>query len=98
MPDSIDTKDSPGALADETLDAIRDALELQLLASGYLHRALRNLSREAHAKSLQAEQVLVALKQLWYSLPDVQRACDRKEQARALEQIIAMCINEYYGT
>ncbi|HEX5437248.1 MAG TPA: hypothetical protein VFW98_08810 [Gemmatimonadaceae bacterium] len=98
MPDSIDTKDFSGALADETLEALRDALELELLASGYLHRALRNLSREAHAKSLQAEQVLVTLKQLWHSLPDVQRARTRAEQARALEHVIAMCITEYYET
>lgn len=98
MSDRIDTKDVPGAITDETLEAIRDALELQLLASGYLHRALRTLSREAHAKALHAEQVLSALKQLWYSLPDVQRARGHEEQARALETIIAMCINEYYRT
>ncbi|HEX6965791.1 MAG TPA: hypothetical protein VF166_08320 [Gemmatimonadaceae bacterium] len=96
MSDRTDIKDIPGAITDETLEAIRDALELQLLASGYLHRALRMLSREAHAKALHAEQVLAALKQLWYSLPDVQRARSPEAQARALESVIATCINEYY--
>jgi hypothetical protein len=98
MPDSIDTRNSPDTISDETLDAIRDALELQLLASGYLHRALRALSREAHAKSLPAERVLVALKQLWYSLPSVQHARGQEEQTRALEHVVATCIKEYYGT
>jgi hypothetical protein len=98
MPDSTDTRHSPGTISEETLDAIRDALELQLLASGYLHRALRDLSREAHAKSLPAEQVLVALKRLWHSLPNVQRARGQEEQTRALEHVIATCIKEYYGT
>ena len=98
MPEWIDIEDDLGAISDETLDAIRDALQLQLLASGYLHRALRTLSREAHAKSLPAEQVLAALKKLWYSLPDVQRARDRAEQTRRLEAIIATCVEEYCRT
>jgi|SRR5690242_6030775 len=98
MPEWIDIQDNLSALSAETLDAIRDALELQLLASGYLHRALRALSREAHAKALPTEDVLAALKKLWYSLPDVQRARDRGEQTRQLEGVIATCLEEYCRT
>jgi len=94
----IHIQDNLRAPSDETLDAIRDARDLQLLARGSLHRALRARSREAHAKALPTEDVLAALKKLWYSLPDVQRARDRGEQTRQLEGVIATCLEEYCRT
>ena len=65
-----------------------DAADLQL--------ALRRVADEARSKRMHAEQLLVALKDVWYALPPVQKTSETEAQSRTLQRIITLCIREYY--
>ena len=87
-------------ISDETLTALRIALQQRLSGAtgdAEIRQALRAMSAEARAESLRVEQVIVALKRVWESLPEVRRASDRQEQNRLLERVVTLCIQEYYA-
>jgi len=64
---------------------------------GDLPAILRRVAAEARAKHMHAEHLLIALKDVWYSLPSVQQAPEGEEQARMLQRIITLSIRQYYG-
>jgi hypothetical protein len=90
---------APG-LAEETVTRARDAL------SGYLddpevhgpdlRDALDVMAAEARDKKMLPEQLLVILKDLWYTLPAVRAVEDSGAQIRMLQRVVTMCIKEYY--
>ena len=89
----------PHALANETIALVRD--ELARYVSGSqdgeaLGQALQVAAREARTKRILAEHLLVVLKDVWYGLPEVQRASDPTDQVRMLQRVVTMCIREYY--
>ena len=87
-------------ISDQTLTELRVALQQRLSGStgdAEIRQALRVISEEARAESLKVEQEIVALKRVWESLPEVRRASDRQEQARLLERVVTLCIEEYYA-
>jgi hypothetical protein len=92
----------PDALAPETVEAVRLALE------GYsrsptkepatdVRRALHQLAREARQKDVSPEQLLVVLKGIWYALPEVRIAGGASEQVHVLQRVVTMCIQEYFA-
>jgi hypothetical protein len=90
----------PGGLAEETTQAVRAALVGYLRAPGSateLRSALNRMADEARAKAILPEHLLVTLKQLWNSLPEVRSVGDVDEQTRMLQRVVTMCIREYYG-
>ena len=90
----------PSGLAEETTEAVRAALVSYLHAPGSsteLRAALNRMAEEARTKAILPEHLLVALKQLWGSLPDVRAIGDADEQTRMLQRVVTMCIREYYG-
>jgi hypothetical protein len=62
-----------------------------------LKQLLVRAADEARSKGVQAEQLLVALKDIWYSLPQLSRS-GSDVQSRLLQQLIARSIQEYYAT
>jgi hypothetical protein len=64
----------------------------------YLREALDELATEARIKAVPPEQLLVVLKDLWYSLPAVRTIDDFGAQVRTLQMVVTMCIKEYYRT
>jgi hypothetical protein len=42
------------------------------------------------------EHLLITLKQIWSSLPEVRSVGDVEEQTRMLQRVVTMCIREYY--
>ena len=91
----------PRSLDEETIETVRTALTAHLRLqptqeSDTLHEALQAMAREAREKSILPEHLLVALKDIWYSLPDV-RAKENGEQARVLQRVVSLCIREYFG-
>ena len=92
----------PAALSAETVAALRAALQKYLEepeANGQaLQSALGRMAQEAHQKSIAPEQLLVALKDVWYSLPAVQTLVEPEGQVRLLQRVVTLCINEYYRT
>lgn len=90
----------PSRLDDATVDAVRDALRPYLIDDSdpsALQRALLRMSAEAREKDMRAEQLLVSLKDIWHSLPEVRAMTDTAEQVRLLQRVVTMCIKEYYS-
>ena len=93
---------TPGhpALAAETIDTVRSALSAYVSESSdgeRLRQALDRMAAEAREKSILPEQLLVVLKDVWYSLPNVRAISEPTEQIRLLQRVVTMCIKEYYG-
>ena len=58
---------------------------------------LARAATDARSKGMQAEQLLLALKDIWYSLPELSTQPGNDGQTRLLQQLIARCIQEYYA-
>lgn len=86
----------PAILAD-----LRVALN-QSLESGSHGDKLKGLlvraAADARQKNVQAEQLLLALKGVWYSLPGLAALPGNEVQARLLQELIARCVQEYYAS
>ena len=90
----------PSRLADETVHALREALRRYLsneLTPSPLQAALLLVAREAREKDILPEQLLIALKDVWYALPEVRAMTDSGQQVRLLQRVVTMCIKEYYS-
>jgi len=83
-----------------TVNELRLALTKSLEQGDHgdgLKTLLARAAAEAREKGMQAEQLLVALKDVWYSLPHLAANPGDERQTRLLQQLIARCIQEYYG-
>jgi hypothetical protein len=90
----------PSRLPDETVHALREALRRYLsngLTPGPLQAALLLTAREARERDILPEQLLIALKDVWNSLPEVRAMTDNGQQVRLLQRVVTMCIKEYYS-
>jgi len=90
----------PSRLDDATVAAARAALRAYLANgadSAALRGALLRMSTEARAREILPEQLLVVLKDVWGSLPEVRAMTDVGEQVRLLQRVVTMCIKEYYS-
>lgn len=89
-----------GAVPPQVLDALRDALVLQLerpeLADGQLPLALHAFVDAARARGLRAERVLVHLHTVWDSVTDSRGIANPREQKSLRERLVTMCIEHYY--
>lgn len=91
----------PNVLAQETVDAVRRALLHHARTLGEpaieLRTALHALAREAREKAVPPEQLLITLKNVWQSLPEVENARDFGEQTRTLQRLVTISIKEYFA-
>jgi hypothetical protein len=92
---------SPGpTLTEETIEAVRSALVHYVdapEAGDRLRVALRRMALEARARKMLPEQLLIVLKDVWYSLPPVRRIAEPTDQIRLLQRVVTMSIKEYYA-
>ena len=91
----------PRRLEDGTIEAVRSALRSYSetgAASAALHEALVRMAAEAREKDMLPEQLLVVLKSLWSSLPEVRAISDTKQQISLQQRVVTMCIKEYYSS
>lgn len=97
---AFDRTPSQPTLDPATLDALRTALA-RSVADGTHADGLRELlcktTDEARAKDMTAERLLVILKDLWHSLPEVANAVSTDAQHRLLQELVSRCIQEYYS-
>jgi len=96
-----DSSPPPAAgLAEETVARARVALSQYLDdpegGAQELRDALDVMATEAREKTMLPEQLLVVLKDIWYSLPAVRALSDSSQQIRLLQRVVTMCIKEYY--
>ena len=90
----------PSRLDDDTVAAVRAALRAYLANSAdsaALQSALQRVSAEARERTMRPEQLLVVLKDVWSTLPEVRAMSVAGEQVRLLQHVVTMCIKEYYS-
>ena len=83
-----------------TVSELKAALSQSIATGDHgddLKTLLARAAAEARQKGIQAEQLLVALKEIWYSLPHLAASRVDETQMRLLQQLIARCIQEYYA-
>ena len=91
----------PRPLGDATSLALRDAV-LRLWSQpedgdGALHAAIAQMVAEARQRSLRAEDLIVAFKDLLSHLPELNAPDRRLEAVRFRERLITLCIKAYYA-
>lgn len=93
------TSDRP-ELSAEALQALESAMR-EYVATGVssptLEPALAQIAAEAREKKIRAEQLLIALKDVWFGLPAVERARTSEEQNAMLQRIVTLCVRVYYS-
>ena len=83
-----------------TVEALRAVLA-RSITNGNHEDDLRNLlcqtAAEAREKGIRAEHLLITLKDIWFSLPElVHRSANDVDNA-LLQELISRCIQEYYS-
>jgi hypothetical protein len=90
------------AVLDPAVIAEMRAVLSRSLESGNHGSELRGLltraASEARQRGILAEQLLIALKDVWYSLPQLSAQPNNEVQTRLLQELIARSISEYYSS
>jgi len=98
---AFDRSSGPPALDPATVAELRAALARSAANGDHgdeLKDLLARAATEARRNGVQPEQLLVALKDVWYSIPNLSAHSANDVQTRLLQQLIARCIQEYYAT
>lgn len=93
------TPTSP-SLDETTVQALRAMLGRSAANGSHdpqLDDLLCKTAREARNKGILAEQLLIMLKDIWYSLPDVAARTASDVDNSLLQELISRCIREYYA-
>ena len=97
---AFDRMPSP-RLEDPTVEALRTVMQRAMRKGDHgmeLQEVLARAATEAREKDIYAEQLLVIMKDLWYSLPDLRGAADIDRQNELLQELISRCITQYYAS
>jgi hypothetical protein len=94
---------TPGnTVLDPALAAEMRAVLSRSVASGNhdgdLKALLARAAADARQRGILAEQLLIALKDVWYSIPQLSSQTSSEVQSRLLQELIARSIQEYYST
>ena len=83
-----------------TIEALRAALA-RSITNGNHQDDLRDLlcraATEAREKGIRAEHLLIALKDIWFSLPELADRSVNDVDNSLLQELISRCIQEYYA-
>lgn len=85
----------------DTLNALRSVMQRAVRKGDHeqdLQTVLARAAAEARDKNIHAEQLLVIMKELWFSLPELRSADDSERQTKLLQELISRCITQYYAT
>ena len=97
---AFDRTPSLPTLDPATITALRDALSRSVVQGNHsdeLRDLLCRAAAEAREKGIQAERLLVVLKDIWYSLPGLSNASSSDVENALLQDLISRCIQEYYS-
>ena len=93
------TPSSPN-LDPATVDQLRTTLA-RSIAHGNHQEELRGLlcsaATQARDRGIQAERLLIILKDIWYGLPQVANATSSDAENALLQELISRCIQQYYA-
>ena len=88
------------ALDEHTVDALRAVLARSVINGAHdtkLRDLLCTTAMEARTKGIQAEQLLIILKDMWHSLPELLAKTSSDVDNTLLQELISRCIQEYYA-
>jgi hypothetical protein len=99
---AFDRTPSRPALEPHTVEVLREALARSVRQGNHvenLRDILCNAAEDARSKNIQAEQLLLILKDIWYSLPEVatKQGAAGAGNTPLLQELISRCIQEYYS-
>lgn len=97
---AFDRTPSLPTLDPSTVTALRAALSRSVAQGNHaddLRQLLCHAADEARTKGIQAERLLIILKDIWYSLPEVVNAPTSDVENALLQELISRCIQEYYA-
>jgi predicted component of type VI protein secretion system len=97
---AFDRTPSHPTLAPETVEALRQSLTRSARQGNHsddLRDLLCNAAAEARDKGIQAERLLLILKDIWYGLPQVASATSSDAENALLQELISRCIQQYYA-
>jgi hypothetical protein len=86
-------------LSDEILKSLRDGLATCSLNRGLsleARNALAAVCSYAHEKSWSPEQLLILVKEVCYTSPEISHLTTTSEREALLSTIVRGCIHEYY--
>lgn len=90
-----------GRLADSTVADLRVALARYMERpegdDPELSRILMQIVTEGRSRHLRAEELVVIVKNVWDSLPDVRQAVDQEARTAAKQRLVTHCIKAYYA-
>lgn len=95
-----ETPDRPqlSAASGEALESALQTFLADESNAANLQPALHRIAAEAREKKMQAEHLLVLLKDVWFALPQVRQIKDIEHQNKLLQRVVTLCIREYYST
>lgn len=96
-----DSTPIPPGLDEETIARVRFALRRYVREGDQteeLRDALHRMAAEARAKSIRAEQLLIILKGIWGSLPEVRYEPRTQPREKMLQELVTICIDQYYAS
>lgn len=97
---AFDRTPTPQRLEADTVAALRTALSSSIPRGNLpddLPVLLGRAAHEARSKDIPAERLLLLLKEIWHSLPQVAGAGSRDVENALLQQLISRCIQAYYA-
>ena len=97
---AFDRTPSRPALDPQTVESLRTAMAASVAQGNHvqdLRQILCNSAEDARSKGIQAEQLLVILKEIWYSLPQLGGTGSAGVETVLLQELISRCIQEYYA-
>ena len=97
---AFDRTRSGPTLERDTVEALRTALTAAV-DRGKHESELRDLlckaTAEARQKGIPPERLLIALKDIWYALPNIATTTPSDVEHTLLQELISRCIEEYYS-
>lgn len=94
------TPSPPSTLDPRTVADLRAVLGRSVVEHNHtdgLRELLCRATEEAREKGIRAEQLLIIMKDIWYSLPEVVNASAPDVEKALLQDLVSRCIHEYYA-
>lgn len=91
---------APPDLDPQTIEDLRVALQKSADRGTHgddLRDVLCRAAVEARRKGIQPERLLVVLKDIWYSMPQIAGAARGDVSNALLQELVSRCIHEYYS-
>ena len=95
-----DARPAPAELDTPALATFRtavSALAVRPADAGLLRAAVCALAREARARGVAPERLIIHVKALWAEETAAHPSDDRRSQGELFDQMITLCIREYFA-